>query len=132
MTSSSALAVGKFQKLIGSWPRFLFEGAVEERQADVHAVVDVGVVVVELLVFVADAGAGEARGEDAAAVMDVELVAPAAIDVDAAQGLEVGAVALHEVAGVMPAPVRPAAGRLAAFEVERHAEAERRARIGVV
>jgi hypothetical protein len=62
---------------------------VEERQARVHPVIDVGVVVVEFLVGVADAGCGEPLRQDARAVVDVILVAPAAIDVNAAQRLEV-------------------------------------------
>ena len=57
---------------------------VEKRQAHVHPVVDVGVVVVELLVGVADAGRGEALRQDARAVVDMVLVAPAAVDIDAA------------------------------------------------
>src|SRR5947207_8284881 len=81
---------------------------IQIRQARVHPVVDVRVIVVELLVLVLDAVRGEARGEDASAVMDMELVAPAAIDVDAAQGLQVCAVALDEVARIMAPPVRPA------------------------
>ncbi len=55
---------------------------VKKRQADVHPVVDAGVVVVEFLVAVPDAGLGEALREDARTVVDVVLVAPAAIDVN--------------------------------------------------
>src|SRR5437773_12025662 len=89
-------------------------------------------VVVELLVLVPDARGGEARGEDARAVMDMELVAPAAIDVDAAQALQVRPVAIHEVDWIVPAPIRPAPGRLARLQVERYAKAVGRARIGIV
>jgi hypothetical protein len=42
-------------------------------------------VVVELFVPVPDAGGGKAGGEEAGTVVDVVLVAPAAVDVDAAQ-----------------------------------------------
>src|ERR1044071_1064356 len=58
---------------------------VEERQADVHPVVDVGMVVVELLVAVLDFCKRKLLGQDASAVMDVVLVAPAAVDVDPSQ-----------------------------------------------
>jgi len=42
--------------------------------------------------------------------VDVVLVAPAAVDVDAAKGLEVGSVALHEIDRVVAAPGGPASG----------------------
>ncbi len=58
---------------------------IKKRKTDIHPVVDVGMVVVEFLVAVADAGLGEALGEDARALVDVVLVAPAAVDGDAAQ-----------------------------------------------
>src|SRR5207245_11378477 len=67
----------------------------EERQRHVHPVVDVRVRVVELLVGVRDAGKRQALGEDAAAELDMVLVARAAIDVDAAQRPEVAPVVLH-------------------------------------
>src|SRR3990170_1723912 len=54
---------------------------VEERQAHVHPVIDVRVVVVEFLVAVPDAGRGKPLRQNARAVMDVVLVAPAAVDV---------------------------------------------------
>jgi hypothetical protein len=82
----------------------LAEDFVKNRQADIHPIVDVGVVVVELLVGVADAGGGEAGGEEAGAVVAVVLVAPAAVDVDAAQGFQGGAVSGDEVDRVVPAP----------------------------
>src|SRR6476646_7508772 len=68
---------------------------VQERQAGIHAVVDVRMVVVEFLVSMLYARRGEARREQARAVVDVVLVAPPAVDVDAAQGFEVGAVSGH-------------------------------------
>src|SRR5690242_21498344 len=49
---------------------------------------------------------------------------PAAVDVDAAQALQVVFVTLHEVDRVVAAPFRPALrDRLAGLEVERHAKA---------
>src|SRR3990170_4872580 len=78
-------------------PSLRFESSIEKRQADVHPVVDVGVVVVEFLVSVADAGLGEPGGQDARAVVNVKLVAPAAVDVDAAQGLEARLVLADQV-----------------------------------
>src|SRR5487761_2749577 len=107
--------------------------AVQKRQADVHAVIDVGVVVVEFLVAMADAGCGQARGQHPAAVVNVVLVAPAAVDVDAAQRLEIGAVFLHQIDRVVAAPVVPAPGLgLAGFQIDRNAESERRLQVRVV
>ena len=60
-------------------------GPIKKRQADVHAVIDVRMVVVEFLVWCVDAGLRQALRQDARAVVDVVLVAPAAVDVDAAQ-----------------------------------------------
>src|SRR5260221_11995680 len=100
---------------------------VEKRQAHVHAVIDVGVVVGEFLVAVPDSGRGEARGQDARSVVDVVLVAPAAVDIDAAKRLEVVPISRDEVDRVVLAPLPPALlYRLPRLEVERNAEAERR------
>ena len=52
----------------------------------------------------------QALGEDARAVVDVELIARAAVDVDAAQRLQVLAVLRDEVHGVVGAPALPALG----------------------
>lgn len=49
----------------------------------------VGVVVVEFLVGVPNAGLGEALRQYARAAVDVILVAPAAVDIDAADRLQV-------------------------------------------
>src|SRR5690242_7734292 len=73
------------------------QGSVQERQADIHPVVDVGVVVVELLVGVPDAVLGERLGEKPAAEVDVVLVAPAAVDIDASQRPEIRLVARNKV-----------------------------------
>src|SRR6185436_1538986 len=59
---------------------------VKERQADIHPIVDVGVVIVELLVAVLYFFQGKLLGQDTGPVMDVVLVAPAAVDVDPSQG----------------------------------------------
>jgi len=101
-------------------------------QAAIHAVIDVGVVVVEFLVAVPDCGRGEARGQDARSVLDV-IRSRHRIDVDAAQRLQVVAVSRDEVDRVVPAPLLPALlYRLPRLEVERNAEAERRLRIRIV
>jgi hypothetical protein len=86
------------------------------------------VVVVEFLVAVADAGLGEALGEDARAIVDVVLVAPAAVDGDAAQCFEIFAGLRDQVYGIVAAPVAPAlCDDFAGFGVEGDAEAERSA-----
>src|SRR5438067_897076 len=80
-----------------------------------------------------DSGRGEAFGQDARAVLDVVLVAPPAVDVDAGERLQVAAVPCNEIDRVVPAPIAPALlDRLARLEVERNAEAERRLRIRIV
>ena len=84
------------------------ERPVEERQTPVHAVVDVGVVVVEFLVGMPDARQCEPLGQDARAVLNVILVAPAAIDVDAGKRLEVVPVFRHQIDRIMRAPLCPA------------------------
>src|SRR6267154_2908319 len=84
------------------------QSLVQKRQARVHPVVDVGVVVVEFLVAMPDAGGGEASGEDARAVVDVVLVAPAAVDVDAAKRPEVVPISGDELDRVVLAPLPPA------------------------
>jgi len=100
---------------------------VEERQAHVHPVIHVGVVVVEFLVGVPDAGCREPLRQDACAVMDVILVAPAAVEVDAAQRLEVVPVFRNEMDRVVLAPrVTAALDHLTRIEIERHPESERR------
>ena len=78
-------------------------------------------------------GLVQALREDARAVVDVELVAPAAVDVDAAQRPEVALVALDEPHRVVPLPLPPALGKhFARLEVERQAEAVGRRGIRVV
>src|SRR5437763_5292224 len=80
-----------------------------------------------------DSGRGEAFGQDARAVLDVVLVAPPAVDVDAGERLQVAAVPCNEIDRVVPAPIAPALlDHLARLEVERDAEAERRPRIRIV
>src|SRR5438034_7940427 len=65
--------------------------------------------------------------------MDVVLVAPAAVDVDAAERPEVVAVSRDEVDRVVRAPLPPALlDRLPRFHIERHAKSERRARVRIV
>src|SRR5207244_10533193 len=92
---------------------------VKKGKRHVHAVIDVGMIVVEFLVSVRDARLVQALREDARAVVDVELVAPAAVYVDAAQRPEVGLVALDEPHRVVPLPLPPAFGKhFARLEVE--------------
>ena len=69
--------------------------AIQEGQAHVHAVVDVGVVIVELLVAVLDPRRRQPFRQQPRPVVDVELVAPPAVDVDPAQLAQVPAVALR-------------------------------------
>src|SRR5438128_217249 len=65
--------------------------------------------------------------------MDVVLVAPAAIDVDPAQGLQVALVSVDEMDRVVVEPALPALfDELTRLEVERQAEAERRVPVGIV
>ena len=63
--------------------RLRLQRPIQVRQARVHAVVDVRVVVVEFLVTVRDARGREAPRQLPRAEVDVVLVAPAAVDVDA-------------------------------------------------
>src|SRR5262245_58194508 len=84
--------------------------AGQEGQADVHAVVDVGVVVGEFLVGVGDAEAGQGTVELAGTVLQVELVLVAAVDVDALQPAQVVGAALDHAHGVVGQPVLPALG----------------------
>src|SRR5437879_12400833 len=89
-------------------------------------------IVVEFLVSVRDARPLQTPREDARAVVDVELVAPAAVDVDTAQRPEVALVPLDEPYRVVPLPLPPALGKhFAGLEVERQAEAVGRRRLGV-
>src|SRR6266404_2977538 len=114
-------------------PRSGLERLIEKRQAHVHPVVDVRMVVVELLVGMLDAGRREPLGKRSRAEMNVILVAPAAIDVDAAQGFEVGLVLLDKVDRILLAPSLPALfDHFSALEIERQTETERRVSVGVV
>ena len=80
-----------------------------------------------------DAGAGEPLGQDARAVVQVVLVTPAAVDVDAFQRAQVRGVPRHEMDRVMALPCLPAlADQFAGFEVEWQPEAQRHRRIGIV
>lgn len=58
----------------------------EKRQRHVQAVVDVGVRVVELFVAMRNARGPQPLRENARAIMNVVLIAPSAIDENAAQG----------------------------------------------
>src|SRR3989442_13851535 len=97
---------------------------VKKGKRHVHPVVDIGVIVVEFFVDVMNPGLVQALREDARAVVDVELVAPAAVDVDAAQRPEVALVPLDEPPRAVPLPLPPALGKyFAGLEVERQAAA---------
>src|SRR3954466_565801 len=90
-------------------------------------------VVVELLVAMLYASGVQALPPEARAVVDVVLVGRPAVDVDAAQRLQVVAVLLNQVDRILRAPFRPSPWqRLAGFEVEWHAKTERRLGIGIV
>src|SRR5437879_12573628 len=71
------------------------QGSVQERQADIHPVVDVRVGVVEFLIPVRNPCLGEPLGQEAAAVVQPVLVAPAATGGDALQTLQADAVSLQ-------------------------------------
>ena len=89
--------------------------------------------IVEFLVSMPDAGLGQALGQDARPVMQVVLIAPAAVDVDALQALEAGAVLRHQVDRVVREPALPARlDALARFQVVRQPEAVRCARVRIV
>src|SRR5439155_1719174 len=106
---------------------------VKKGKRHVHPIVDVGMIVVEFLVSVRDARLVQALREDTRAVVDVELVAPAAVDVDAAQRSEVALVAFDEPRRVVPLPLPPALRKhFAGLEVERQAKAVGRCRIRIV
>ena len=64
-------------------------------------------VVLEFLIDVADAGGGEALRQDARAVLDVVLVAPAAVDEDAAQRPQIAPVPRDKVDRVVAQPLAP-------------------------
>jgi hypothetical protein len=75
---------------------------VQKRQADVHPVVDVRVIVVVLLVHVPDAGLGQPQRQQPRAVMDVILVAPAAVDVDPLERAQVRRVLADQIPAGAP------------------------------
>src|SRR5690606_18022462 len=107
--------------------------AREKRQARVHAVVDAGVRAVELLVAVLHAMCREPLRQEPAAVVNVVLIAPTAVDEYAAQRAQVARIARDEVDRIVREPAPPARrDQLARLEIERHAKAVRRARVGVV
>src|SRR5262249_44166471 len=109
------------------------ERAIEERQTHVHPVVDVRVIVVEFLVRVTDAGLRKSQRQEPRPVMDVVLVAPAAVDIDALERAQRPRIAADEQHWVVGEPALPARFyQLAGLEIERQAEAQRRARIGIV
>src|SRR5262249_40301655 len=109
------------------------ERAEEEGKAHIHAVVYVGMVVVELFVGMLDPRLRQALGQDARSIVNVELVAPAAVDIDALERLEIGTVGSDEMDGVVLEPIAPARpDRLAALHVERNAESQRCALVGIV
>ena len=75
----------------------------------------------------------QAPRQDARAVVDVILVAPAAIDVNAGKRFQVARVALHQVDRIVREPALPALlDALAGLEIARQAKAERRLRVRVV
>src|SRR5450755_37472 len=80
-----------------------------------------------------DAELGEAPGQDARSVVNVILVSPAAVDVDAAQGSQRLRVALDHMDRVVGEPRFPAwLDTLTGLEVERQAKSVRCLWIGVV
>src|SRR6185503_8993404 len=106
---------------------------VQEGQADFHPVIDVGMIVVVLLVGVRNARLRQPRRQDPRAVVNVVLVAPSAIDVDAGERFEVGIVLRDQIDRVLRQPLLPARGdQLAGFQIERQAETERGLRIGII
>src|SRR5262252_8882899 len=114
-------------------PSSRFECAVQERQRHIHPVVHIRMVVVELLVAMVDARLVQALGEDARAVVDVVLVAPAAIHVDTTQRLQVRAVLRDQVHRVVVAPALPALGnQFAGLEVEGQAESVGSLRVRII
>src|SRR5258708_16423177 len=75
------------ETITGYFRRLRLQHLVEKRQAHVHPIVDIGVVVVELFVGMADAGRGPPLGQGARALWDVILVAPTAVAVESARAL---------------------------------------------
>jgi len=79
----------------------------------------------ELLVGVPDAGLRQVLREQARTVMDVILIAPPAIDVDALERLEIRLVAVDEQDRIVLEPSLPAFfDDLAGLEIERQAETQ--------
>src|SRR5579862_362400 len=127
------------------WPRATPQGAgdgatlrglqppVETWQRNVHPVIHVRMVVVELFVHMVDPGLVQSLRKDPRPVMDVVLVARPTIDIDTAKGLQVPLMLCNEVYRVVVAPALPALGdQLAGLQVERQAESVRRLGIRIV
>src|SRR5690606_38334506 len=109
------------------------ERAVQERQAPVHPVIDAGMRAVELPVDVRDAVLREALRQDPRAVVNAVLIAPSAVDEDAAQRLELFRMARDEIHRIVLQPAPPALGnQLAGLEIERHSDSLGLSRIGIV
>src|SRR5690606_32531945 len=85
-----------------------FQRSAEERQAPVHAMVDAGVAALELLVGVRHPGAFELPRQYAGAVVNVVLVVPAAVQIEALERLQARRVAAHQVDRVVTPPGPPA------------------------
>ena len=104
---------------------------VEKRQAHVHPIVDVRSDCRRIPRTVWRMPASARRSDSMPrAVVDVVLVAPAAIDVDSLERLEVAACLPTRWIGIVLQPFAPARfERLAGLEVERQPEAERRLRV---
>src|SRR5450432_2532783 len=89
--------------------------------------------VVELFVGVLYPMQGQLLRQDARSKMQVILVTPAAVQINAAKGLEVGLVFADKMDWIVPLPLLPACRKkLPGFEIDRQAKAQWCLRIGVI
>ena len=98
------------QKVVcaGGYVRSRLQRSVEEGQASLHAVVDARMVVVDFLVSMGDAVLRSALRQNARAVVDMKLVSPSTIDVDAFEALQARPVLGYQVDRIMLQPLLPA------------------------
>src|SRR5690606_25157600 len=105
----------------------------QKRQAAVHAVVDARVRAVELLVHVLDAVLREPARQNPGAVVEPVLIAPAAVEVNSPQRLQVLRETLDEMDRIVAQPLPPALrNQLPRLEIERHPQPPRILRVRVV
>src|SRR5215472_15543830 len=124
--------IGSSRRSCASSGRSAIQRFDQERQTDIHPVIDAGMVVGKLFIAMRDRKVLQSPYESTRTVQQVELILVAAVDVKRLQAPEIVRVHLEGNHRIMPQPVRPALlDQFAGVERDRqpHPKVLRRIRI---